>query len=152
MFTGQVRVRVNGILIRDSRMLLVEINSPTRNEPFWMPPGGGVQFRESLETALKREVEEETGLMIEADKLLYISEYLKDDWHAVEFYYLCKIYGGEPKLGHDPELDEKAQLLSDLQWVGRDEISGMNVFPQFIKDDFDRLITGDLLPIRYMRQ
>jgi len=54
-----VRVRVNGILVKDDALLLVQLKSPLEDQLIWMPPGGGVRFGESLESAAKREIAEE---------------------------------------------------------------------------------------------
>ncbi len=47
-FSGKVRVRVNGLIFKDDSILLVHIQSPTNPEPFWMPPGGGLELGEKL--------------------------------------------------------------------------------------------------------
>jgi len=122
-FHGKLRVRANGVLIRDEKVLLVKINSPTTNEPFWMPPGGGVDYGEHLRFAVEREMLEETGLIVKADNLLLISEYLKKPWHAVEFYFHCT----EEKvktavLGTDPELLPDHQMLEEIAWFGAEEL------------------------------
>ncbi len=75
-FAGRVRVRVNGLLVKDRTLLLVKLNSKTRPEPFWIPPGGGVEFGESMEDTLVREMKEETGLEVNVGNLRYTSEYI----------------------------------------------------------------------------
>jgi 8-oxo-dGTP diphosphatase len=50
------------VLDPDDRLLLVRFVNPETGEEFWATPGGGVDPGEELETALRRELLEETGL------------------------------------------------------------------------------------------
>ena len=61
-----------------------------------VPPGGHVDYGETLEEALKRETKEETGLEIEIIKLLNTGEMIEpkefyEPRHFVYVHYLCKI-------------------------------------------------------------
>ena len=102
-----------------------------------MPPGGGVLVGETLETALTREVLEETGLKVLPEKLLWIHEFLETPYHAVEFYFECSIVGGMLKLGSDPELPEDEQALLEVKFVSSDDLETLPVFPEFLKSIFD---------------
>lgn len=133
IFGGHLRVRVNALVISDSRLLLVEIDSFTSDKAFWMPPGGGVVFGETLEDALVREVHEETALHIEPVKPRYITEYIRHPYHAVEFYYSCLITGGTPARGIDPELEPDHQIIKNIRWAGFGELGGMNIYPGFLR-------------------
>ncbi len=119
----------------DKWILMAKQQAPTRKKPIWMPPGGGLQFGESLHTALKREVKEETGLLIEPVSLLWIHEFIEKPFHAVEFYFECSVAGGALKLGKDPERESGDQILLDLKFVSFEEIASMNVYPEFLKKE-----------------
>lgn len=141
-FAGKVRVRVNGILIEQGRMLLVQLQSPTRKRPFWTPPGGGVQFGETLEEALKREFVEETGLHVRVRKLLFVSEYVQPPWHAVDHYFLVELVGGSLVQGNDPELGPDQQMIRDIQFMDRESIRRSDLVPQFLQERLDSLMQG----------
>lgn len=128
-FSEKVRVRANGIVFKDDKLVLVQIKSPTRDSPFWMPPGGGVLFGEPLKEAVKREVKEETNLDVKVGDLWYVTEYLKDHWHAIEFYYRCHIVSGELKLGSDPELE--VQMLQKVDLFDLNQTNKLDVKPSF---------------------
>lgn len=93
---------VDGILIRNGRILLIE----RKNEPYkdcWALPGGFVNYGEATETAVLREVNEETGLQSELEQLIGVySDPNRDPrGHVVSIAYLLKDKGGNPKGGDD---------------------------------------------------
>jgi 8-oxo-dGTP diphosphatase len=65
----------------------------------WGIPAGGLEHREQPAQAIVREFYEETGMQIEAQRLL-LAESSKDD-HHVGLIYLCKIVGGTFKESHE---------------------------------------------------
>ncbi|MCC5926731.1 MAG: NUDIX domain-containing protein [Bacteroidetes bacterium] len=132
-FGNKVRVRVNGIVMRDDAVLLVNLQSPTRPEPFWTPPGGGVEFGETMTDALTREIREETGIHTSVERLLYVSEYVKPPWHAVECYFLCKEIGGTLLKGSDPELSDHQQMIRQTAFITLHEMKSVNVIPEFLR-------------------
>ena len=54
------RIRVSAVLRREDRLLL--IRQEKRGEQYWLLPGGGVDYGESLTQALQRELTEECGI------------------------------------------------------------------------------------------
>ena len=57
----------------------------------WGLPGGSLEYSETPEDGVVREVQEETGLEIEVNKLLLVKTWSPD---KVGLYYLCKIKAG----------------------------------------------------------
>jgi len=151
-FSNSLRNRANAIIVSDNSLLLLKLNLPTREYPVWMPPGGGVNFGETLEDALVREVKEETGLVVQPLKLLWIHEFLEKPYHALEFYFECSISGGMLKLGSDPEISENDQILLDLKFISADEAKELPVYPEFLREfisDGSEIILPD--QIKYVK-
>ena len=144
-------MRVNGLVVRERSLLLIKIKSPTGPQPFWMPPGGGVDFGERLEDAVVREMNEEAGMKVEVGRLRYISEYLKKPWHAVEFYFDCKPLSDGYELGSDPELEDHEQMLKDLQFIPFDKLKDYNIAPFYLKERFVRDYLEDRRETVYIR-
>jgi len=80
----------------------------------WGLPGGGLEYGEDPETAVRREVQEETGWDVEIEKFLFVKTWTPD---RVGFYYLCRITGGEFR--PSDEISEYGYFsLDDLPDIG----------------------------------
>ena len=87
------------IINGNNQILLMKRNKNCRNKAgYWTIPGGGVDFFENVEEALKREMKEELGIDIEIIQLLSVTnDIIKDEsQHWVSPQFLCKIINGIP--------------------------------------------------------
>lgn len=92
-------VRAYGVLIDHDRVALVRSSNPRHQPPLWWLPGGGIEFGESPEDALVREVFEETGLLARDPQLLAVSSDVRhrdngDRLHTVRVIYRIDLAGG----------------------------------------------------------
>ncbi|MBP1989813.1 NUDIX domain-containing protein [Paenibacillus eucommiae] len=93
------RDRVCGAIIRDESILMVRIAD--EDKEFWTLPGGGIEYNETQEEAVIREVKEEVNLDVRVKLKLFEMEYV----HGMDYCFLCETINNEqPQLGHDPEL------------------------------------------------
>lgn len=74
----------------EGRILLVKLTYQ-RLHP-WGLPGGSLDYSETPETAVLREVWEETGWRIVIDDFLFVKSWVPD---RIGLYYLCHIEAGE---------------------------------------------------------
>ena len=96
------RVAVDAVLVHEGKLVLVRRGK----EPFrgrYALPGGFVEFGESLEEAVEREVLEETGLAAEVERILgvYGDPGRDPRGHTISIAYVLRSYAGEPKAGTD---------------------------------------------------
>lgn len=104
---GRPVVGVGAVVIHEGRVVLIRRGKePLRGR--WLVPGGTVELGETLEEALVREVEEETGLRVRPREILTILDRIqKDDGRVVYHYvivdYLCDFLSGQPRAGSDAE-------------------------------------------------
>ena len=133
---GRVRVRVGALIFDDDAapgsVLLAEHAGLWSAEPFWTPPGGGVEFGESVGEALAREVREETGLDVAMGAVRYVLDFVRLPLHAVSLYAEARLVSGrlaDARLGSDPEFAPDAQILRALRWVALDDLAGLAVVP-----------------------
>lgn len=96
-----------GAIVRDGdRILLVQRGRPPQSGR-WSLPGGLVELGERLEDAVRREVQEETGLEVEVVSLAGVFERIVPDaegrteYHYVLLDYWCRPAGGVLRAGSD---------------------------------------------------
>ncbi len=133
-YSHRLRVRSCGLLLEKGKLLLIELYSPVTNQWTWLPPGGEVEFGETLEEALIREFKEETGLQVIVRERICINEVIKPPVHAIEFYFLVERESGELELGSDPELGRNDQILRDIGFFSEKEIETMRTAPDFLTE------------------
>ena len=98
-------VRVTGILIENGRILLVKQRVTESQDRGWSLPGGGLEFGESIEHCLIREILEETGLNVAVQELLYVCDRIQDGRHRVHLTFSLERLGGKLTKGIEPEKD-----------------------------------------------
>lgn len=124
-YAAQLRVRACGICIHKDKLLLVRHGSTVDNDAFWAPPGGGLQYGETMQACLKREILEETGLEVQVERFLFVNEFLHSPLHAIEFFFEVSVTGGALGTGTDPEAAAGEQLIEQVQWLTIKELQAI---------------------------
>jgi 8-oxo-dGTP diphosphatase len=125
-FGNRLRIRVNGICVQDQKILLVKHQSIGPAGFFWSPPGGGMEFGSSASENLEREFQEETGLKVKVEELLFVHEFLNVPLHAIELFFSVVIVHGNLTVGYDPELSHEQQIITELKWMNIAEVKGID--------------------------
>lgn len=113
------RVRVAAFIEFDGRVVLVRHR--THDSVYHLLPGGGVDYRETLEQALVREVAEETGLQVSIGPLIFVNDTIDPHGtrHVVNLTFSATVIGGHiTDCPDDPRIEAvdlvRPQSLSDL--------------------------------------
>jgi len=120
-FGNKIRVRVCGLLVQENKLLLVKHHSLGKAGYLWAPPGGGLNFGETVEASLKREFTEETGLAIEPGEFLFVNEYLEPPLHAIELFFKVRATAGKLITGTDPEMGQ-SQIIKEVKFMSEREL------------------------------
>jgi len=79
------------VIFNDNREILLVKLTYQKFHP-WGLPGGSLEYGESPEDAVLREVWEETSLKVEIEKFLFVKTWTPD---RIGMYYVCHIADGE---------------------------------------------------------
>jgi len=118
-YPTQPVVGVGAVVLDGDRVLLVKRgHEPLKGE--WSLPGGVVELGETLETAIVREVREETGLEVDVGPIVDVLDRLRYDpdgrlkYHYVLVDFLCRPSNGVLCCASDADAAE---------WAGLDELA-----------------------------
>ncbi|MBQ9538352.1 MAG: DUF4298 domain-containing protein, partial [Treponema sp.] len=144
------RCRTGAIIIEDDCFLAIR----TSSAPHFYTVGGGIHLGEKSEDCVLREVQEETGVRYELDRLAAVCENLfigrekrleGFNCHVIEFYYLMKSRGSRDlhceSFGWNKEQEE-------LVWIPLEKLPETNIKPDFLKTRLPEILSSkDLIHI-----
>ncbi len=106
-----------GVVIRKDNKILLGKRKNAHGTGSWCPPGGHLEFMESIEDCARRETEEEVGLKIKnIQKAVYTEDFFKlEDRHYITMLVTTDWESGEPEL-REPEKCE------EWKWFPWDEL------------------------------
>lgn len=103
---------VKALILRDNKFLVMHNNGVKAD--LWELPGGRMEFGETAEETLKREIMEETGLIVNPIKLLDTWNLIKVNHQITGIIYLCSIEEGELTLSDEHDA---------YKWINADKES-----------------------------
>lgn len=132
----EIRPIVLGLAIRDNKLLVSEGFDEVKNQTFYRCLGGGIEFFEKSDEALKREFLEEINANIKVKDFLGVSEnrftFNGKKGHEIIFLYSIEIADSDFK----PEYNIIDEEDSIAKWISIDEFKNKNkiLYPEAVFD------------------
>lgn len=133
---GNFNFRVAGLIFSENREFILLQKS--KNDKFWIIPGGRAEILEDSQETIKREILEELGVHIRKCKLVLVSEnfytYGENKIHEICFYY-------EINIKEMSEIENKIRFYGIennkkllFEWKKIDSIECVNLKPKILKN------------------
>ncbi|OPL17800.1 MAG: hypothetical protein AVO35_07945 [Candidatus Aegiribacteria sp. MLS_C] len=142
--TGRKRNSCKAVVVSEGRVLLT-VNRDHLGD-FYLLPGGGQKFGETVIQAMVREVIEETGWLVEPGRLVLVRDYLganhqfarwESDVHQTEIVFMAKPL---EQVDSPPEHDA---WQTGVEWVSPERIASLRIYPDALRSILPGLIRGD---------
>jgi len=95
------KIDVRGAVIRDNKILLIQ----ERADGKWAMPGGWADLGNTPASVAEREVWEESGFRVKAEKVVAVLDANRiqpmEFYHAYKIIFLCKLLDGEPRISYE---------------------------------------------------
>lgn len=127
-----MRRAVRAIVIKDGNLLVMHRNK--FGKEYETLPGGNIEVGESPEQALLRELGEETSVVVETDRLVFVEH--AGDPYGTQYIFLCKYVSGEPTLAPDSEealINKLGQNLYEPKWVAIQDLPNLPFLSEKLK-------------------
>lgn len=131
------------VVSKDNKILLVRHKKG--NQRYWVLPGGRLEYGETFEECAVRELKEETGLDVEFERFLFLSEAIAPDRsrHIVNIFIKAKVVGGTMKLGDEP-------VLAGVDFMPLEDLEKLTLFPPVSAEILESLQPGASKGIKYL--
>ncbi len=109
--------RYQGAIVENDHILLIRHTEHESGRSFWVIPGGGREAGETEMECVKREMWEETNLVVDVERLLVESSLPNEQTYKTRKTYLCHIVSGQPSPGYEPEEEAAAvYAITQVAW------------------------------------
>ncbi len=117
------QVGVGAVIENQGEILLVKrAHEPSKG--LWSIPGGLVELGETLRDAAKREMEEETGLVVELEDMIDVMDSIEfDDNRRVKYHFVLVDFLAHPAT-KETRIRASSEVL-DAKWLSPSELSSL---------------------------
>ena len=146
-------IRACGILIHEDSVLMQQAEASSGGATYALP-GGHLEFGETLAACLAREMFEEAGLNVEAEKLVYVHENFYATkgirTHEIGFYFLVDLNSEFPRpdpAGYIPSREPHIRM----RLLPLTQLSAFPVMPEFLRKELPAAVADQFSsPTRHL--
>ncbi|MGN7401907.1 NUDIX hydrolase [Cytobacillus praedii] len=111
------KVGVGAVILDENNRILLVLRKKAPEAGCWSLPGGKVDYMETIEDAVRREIKEELGIDIEISRLLCVTNHIiqAEDIHYVAPTFIVSITNGQVK-------NKEPHALEKVRWFSIDEM------------------------------
>ena len=135
------KVDVRAFILSEGKVLLIREDADGGR---WTLPGGWADVNESPSESVVREVEEESGYVVEPRSLLAVLDRSKQGhpppfpYHVYKLFFLCEIVGGSPR----PTSESSESRFFEIDQLP--ELSESRVLPHQIREFYAAVQRNDM--------
>ncbi len=140
------QISAGGLVVKDDKLLLVRHDKEGAYD-FWVAPGGGVEGSESIFEAAKREVLEETRILVEPCKMAYIEELYNPKDRLIKVWVFCDYLSGTPYVA---ESETAHEYIIEAGWFDKSDLQNLTLFPDVLKNGFWNDLENNFNEVKYL--
>lgn len=137
-----VVIHCKGLLFDDEGRLLL-VRQAESIGTYWNAPGGRLDDGESLEECLRREILEETGLVVESARLVFSHTFLSPGRTDIYFGFHVTEYSGTLGVGAT-HTESEQQEITDIRFIGQNEKLADPLYPAGLWEAARSCLSGEL--------
>jgi ADP-ribose pyrophosphatase YjhB (NUDIX family) len=126
----KIGVRPCAVLIEDEKVLC--ISCKYEDGEYFLFPGGGLEAGETMGEAAVREMFEETGLIVDIKKLIYVNDWIKDrktNTRVLNMFFLVERKGGDIIPG-----EKDNGKVKEIKWVLLKHLKELDLRPAYVAE------------------
>ncbi|EOC99792.1 NUDIX domain-containing protein [Caldisalinibacter kiritimatiensis] len=137
------RIITKALITKGNDVLILKRNNTSFAAGYWDIPGGKLEFGESLQESLVREVNEETSLQIDLAGVISTSSGINSEKKKqyITVVYLCNYLSGEVVLSNEH---------SEYMWVNIRNLKQKNLV-YYVEEAIDKIIYSDLKNLKFKK-
>ena len=129
------RIAAGALVFKGDAILLVRYPD-RKGGTYLVGPGGGLKDHETIIQAIVREVQEETGITVQPERVVLIEDLLGSRFKMSKTWMTCQFIEGEI---YRTEGADREGII-EAAWFTKDQLAGETVFPPtLLENDWNQL-------------
>ena len=118
----EIKILLKAIIFHNNKILIMKRSNKESLSGYWDFPGGNLDFLESKEKSIQREIYEETGLMVKDIPQFFDEEliYKRNKKHYLLFLFKANVNHNKIRLSSEHD---------DFKWIKKSDLSKIKLNP-----------------------